>query len=165
MGISSSDASSSSVGNAGGTSPCRTALVQMSALISSAALPATGWQLAVAAFGGQVSPTRRRHPAHHLRRSEMLRSTADLPDPLVGLVASARARLRRSRPARPRPAPRSGQHRRGMDIHSAEEHPPHVVLVLVPGAVADPDRTRSLVPGEVVESPLGQVALPRRCRT
>ena len=47
-----------------------------------------------------------------------------------------------------------------LDIHSAEEHPPHIVLALIPGIVADPDRTRSLVPGQMVDSPLGQVAFP-----
>src|SRR5262249_4604536 len=35
---------------------------------------------------------------------------------------------------------------------------PYVVLLLVPGAVADPDRAGPLVPGQVVEGLFGQVA-------
>ena len=46
-----------------------------------------------------------------------------------------------------------------LGVDRVEEHAPHVVLVLVPGAVADPHRTRSPVAGQVVEGPLGQVPL------
>jgi hypothetical protein len=47
-----------------------------------------------------------------------------------------------------------------LDVDGVQDHPPHVVLLLVPGAVADPDRARPPVPGQVVEGPLGQVAFP-----
>ena len=40
-----------------------------------------------------------------------------------------------------------------------EQHPPHVVLVLVERAVADAHRARVAVPGEVVERVLGEVGL------
>ena len=45
-----------------------------------------------------------------------------------------------------------------LDVDGVEDHAPHVVLLLVPGAVADPDRPRTPVAGEVVERLLGQVA-------
>jgi len=34
------------------------------------------------------------------------------------------------------------------------------MLLLIPGTVADPDRARSPVPGQVVQGLLGQVAFP-----
>ena len=46
-----------------------------------------------------------------------------------------------------------------LDRHRVEEHPPHVVLVLVEGAVADAHRPRVAVTGEVVERVLGEVGL------
>ncbi len=49
--------------------------------------------------------------------------------------------------------------RLGVQEDRVEHHPPHVVLALVVGAVADPHRARALVAGQVVERPLGNVAL------
>ncbi len=56
---------------------------------------------------------------------------------------------------------------RGRDLPAAalvdgdrvEQHPPHVVLVLVEGTVADAHRARVPVPGEVVERVLGEIGL------
>ena len=47
-----------------------------------------------------------------------------------------------------------------LDVHGVEDHSPHVVLLLIPGAVADPDRARPPPPGQVVQGLLGQVAFP-----
>ena len=46
-----------------------------------------------------------------------------------------------------------------MLVDAVEQHPPDVVLVLVPGAVAHPDRTGPVVARQVVEGPLGEVPL------
>jgi hypothetical protein len=47
-----------------------------------------------------------------------------------------------------------------LDVERVEDHPPDVVLLLVPGTVADPDRAGAPVPGQVIEGLLGQVAFP-----
>ena len=49
--------------------------------------------------------------------------------------------------------------RRWCDGHRVEQHPPHVVLVLVVRAVADAHRPGAAVAGEVVERVLGEVGL------
>jgi hypothetical protein len=90
----------------------------------------------------------------------MLRLAADFPDPLIGLTPVLQGGVHE--PGQPLP------HRRHdllsspaeLDIQGIQDHPPHVVLMLIPGAVADPDRTRSLIPGQVVQGLLGQVAFP-----
>ena len=46
-----------------------------------------------------------------------------------------------------------------MGVDGVEEHPPDVVLVLVPGAVAHPDRPGIPVAGQMVEGALGEVPL------
>jgi len=51
-------------------------------------------------------------------------------------------------------------------VHPVEEHSPHVVLMLVPGTVADAHRTRpfisrQLVEGSLAEVPLAADAVPR----
>jgi hypothetical protein len=46
-----------------------------------------------------------------------------------------------------------------VDEGGVEDGAPDVVLELVPGPVADPDRARVLVAGEVVQPRLGEVAL------
>ena len=61
--------------------------------------------------------------------------------------------------ARPRRWRRSGRRCRWCDADRVEEHPPHVVLVLVERAVADAHRPRVAVAGEVVERVLGEVGL------
>ena len=45
-------------------------------------------------------------------------------------------------------------------VDRIEDHAPHVVLMLVPGTVADPHGTRPPVPREMVEGTLGQVPFP-----
>jgi hypothetical protein len=45
-----------------------------------------------------------------------------------------------------------------LDVHGIEDHAPHVVLLLIPGTVADPDRACSPVPGQVVKGPFGQIS-------
>ena len=50
--------------------------------------------------------------------------------------------------------------RLGVQIDGVEHRPPHVVLVLRVGAVADPDRARVLVAGQVVEGLFGEPARP-----
>jgi hypothetical protein len=47
-----------------------------------------------------------------------------------------------------------------LDIESVDDHSPDVVLLLVPGTVADPDRAGPAPPGQVVQGPLGQVTFP-----
>ena len=99
-----------------------------------------------------------RHPAHHLRRHEVLRLAPHLPDALVGLgepfdrlvdeVAEALPHLGRDLAATPL-----------VRAHCVEQHPPHVVLVLVERAVADAHRPRVAVAREVVERVLGEVGL------
>ncbi len=44
-------------------------------------------------------------------------------------------------------------------VDGIEEHAPDVVLVLVPGGIADPHRTRAPVAGEMVEGVLGEITL------
>ncbi len=47
-----------------------------------------------------------------------------------------------------------------LDVEGVEDHSPDVVLLLIPGAVAHPDRTGPAVAGQVVQGVLGQVAFP-----
>ena len=116
--------------------------------------------LAVAAFLGEVGAARRGHPAQDLGRGEVLGLTADLPDPLVGFAPVLQGGV--NEPGEPFPHRRDdlGGPAAELDVDGVEDHSPHVVLVLVPGAVADPNRARSPIPGQVAESPFGQVAFP-----
>jgi hypothetical protein len=90
----------------------------------------------------------------------VLRLAADLPDALVGFATVRQGGV--DEPGEPFPHRRDdlGGAAAELDVDGVEDHSPHVVLVLVPGAVADPDRARSPVPGQVVEGLLGQVAFP-----
>src|SRR6185437_7157558 len=47
-----------------------------------------------------------------------------------------------------------------LDVQGVEDHAPDIVLLLIPGAVADPDRARPAPPGQVIQGPFGQVAFP-----
>ncbi len=100
---------------------------------------------------GQLRAAIERHPAHHLRRGEVLRFAAHLPDPAVGFL-----------PVLDRLFDLFLQHRPqligdllarlGMQIHRVEHGaPPNVVLHLVVRAVADPHRARIVVAGQVVQ--------------
>ncbi len=49
--------------------------------------------------------------------------------------------------------------RSGVQVHRVEEHPPDIVLTLVPRPVADPYRPGPVVAGEMVKGGFGQLAL------
>ena len=89
----------------------------------------------------------------------MLGFTPDLPDALVGVPAVGQRLLHQSGQPLPHRVDDLGRPLLEVLVDPVEEHPPHVVLVLVPGAVADPDRTGPVVPRKVVEGPLGEVPL------
>ena len=89
----------------------------------------------------------------------MLGVASDLPDALIGVVPMLDGGLDEAREALPHGWGDLGDVLAKVDVDRVEEHAPDVVLVLVPGAVADPDRIRPPVAGEMVERPLGQVAL------
>ena len=86
----------------------------------------------------------------------MLRVAAHLPDAAVGLAPVGDRRLDLLLEDRPHAL---GQRvaRLGVQVDRVEHRAPHVVLVLVVGAVADPHRPRVLVAAQVVERLLGQV--------
>ena len=88
----------------------------------------------------------------------MLGRAAHLPQPLVGFAPVRDRGLDLAREHRPAALvePVAGP---GVQVDRVEQHPPDVVLALVPGAVADADRAGALVAGQVVESLLGQLAL------
>jgi hypothetical protein len=122
------------------------------------ATPAVGDGVATAT-GGEPRAAVERHPAHQLRGDEVLGIAARLPDPLIGLAPDGRGPLGLSFDDGP-------QARRGVPVllrvhvERIEDGPENVVLALFVGAVADADRTRALVAGQVVERLLGEVALP-----
>ena len=90
----------------------------------------------------------------------MLGVTADFPDPLVGLMPVLQGGLHETGEPFPHRRHDLARSTVELDIQGVEDHPPHVVLLLIPGPVADPDWARPAVPGQVVEGPLGQVAFP-----
>ena len=95
----------------------------------------------------------------------MLWVPADLPDALIGVVLV----LDRRFDERAQPLPylfhdlRRAPGEVGVD--RVEEHPPDVVLVLVPCTVAHADGPGVSPSGQVVEGPLGEVTALRRSRT
>ena len=46
---------------------------------------------------------------------------------------------------------------REVGVDGVEEHAPDVVLVLIPGSVADPDRAGVTVAGQVIEGAFGEI--------
>ena len=87
----------------------------------------------------------------------MLRLAPDLPDALIGVARVGDGGL--DEPGHTLP---DGLHdlRRALpevDVDGIEEHPPDVVLVLVPGAVSHPHRPRVTPARQVVEGGLGEV--------
>ena len=94
----------------------------------------------------------------NLLDGEVLRIAPHLPDAAVGLLPVLRRALdlpledgpERLLQLRPRP---------GVQQHRVEHGPPHVVLLLVVGAVADPDRPGPLIAREVRQGLLGQLPL------
>jgi hypothetical protein len=47
----------------------------------------------------------------------------------------------------------------GVQVNRVEQDAPHIVLALVPRAVADPDRASAVVTGQVIERVFGQLTL------
>ena len=140
--------------------PLGDALVQDLGLdLVGAGLPPLG-AFVVAAFLGEVGAARGRDPAHHLGGGEVLGVAADLPDALVGLVPVVQGRVHETGEAVPHRRHDRARAPVELDVQRVEDHPPDVVLLLVPGAVPDPDRARPAIAGQVVEGLLGQVAFP-----
>ena len=83
----------------------------------------------------------------------MLGIAADLPDALVGVAAVGQRLLHQSGQTFPDAVDDLGRSPLQLGVDTVEEHAPHVVLVLVPGAVADPDRRGPVVSRQVVEGP------------
>ena len=114
-----------------------------------------------------VSPRRRarsapRSAATQHRTADAVKcwgSPADLPDALVGVATVGEGVLDQSGQSLPDRADDLGGPLLQVLVDAVEQHPPHVVLMLVPGAVAHPDRSGPVVAGQMVEGPLGEVAL------
>ena len=106
---------------------------------------------------GQLRRAVERDPAHQLRGHVVLRVAARLPDALVGLAPHLRRALRLGLDDRPQP-PRQALAAPRMEQDRVQRRAEDVVLALVEGAVADPHRVGSGVPGELVARGLGQVA-------
>ena len=87
----------------------------------------------------------------------MLGIAPDLPDALVGIPGVRDGRVDQLGESLPHRLDDLRRPLAEMDVHGVEEHAPHVVLVLVPGAVAHPHRPRVAPAREVVEGLLGQV--------
>ena len=128
----------------------------MSAWISSATAPPLHGQVPVLAQLGEPGAAVERDPAHELRRGEVLGVAAHLPDAAVGLAPVGDRGVDLLLEERPH-ALRQRVARLGVQVDGVEHRAPHVVLVLVMGAVADPHRPRVLVAAEVVEDLLGQL--------
>ena len=111
----------------------------------------------VAADHGELGRAVERDPAHQLRRDVVLRRSARLPDPLVGLAPDLRRALGLGLDDRPQPLRQSLALVR-VEQDRVEHRAEDVVLPLVVGAVPDPDGLGARVPGQVVEGRLGQVA-------
>jgi hypothetical protein len=119
-------------------------------------LPAPG-AFVVPPLAGEIGAPGGRHPAHHLRGGEVPRVAADLPDALIGLAPAVQGGFHEAGQALPHRRHDLAGFPAELDVQGVQDHAPHVVLALVPGPVADPDRARPAVPGQVVEGPLGQV--------
>ena len=87
----------------------------------------------------------------------MLRIAPDLPDALVGITCVRNGGVDHLGDALPHGMDDLGRPHPEVDLHGVEEHPPHVVLVLVPRSVAYPHRPRVPPARQVVEGVLGQV--------
>ena len=110
-------------------------------------------ELVLLAQPGQPGAAIGRHPAHHLRRREVLGLAPDLPDPAIGLPPVAQRGLDLAAEDGPQPIVEPVARLR-VQVDRVEHGAPHVVLDLVVRAVADPNRPRPLVARQVVERPL-----------
>ena len=80
----------------------------------------------------------------------MLRLAPGLPDALVGLAPDGLGALRLRLDQRPQ-APRQPLAAPGMQKHRIQRGAEHVVLALIEGAVAGPDRVRAGVARELIQ--------------
>ena len=69
----------------------------------------------------------------------MLRRPPDLPNPLIRMAPVGQRRVHLALEHGPAPLVKrlAGP---GVEIHGVQQHPPHIVLALIPSPVADPDR-------------------------
>ena len=118
-----------------------------------------GSELRAAADLRQLGGAVHGDPAHELGRHVVLRRAAGLPDPLVGIAPDGGGALGLGLHDRPQ-APGQPLAVAGVQQDRVEHGAEHVVLALVEGAVADPNRARSHVPEELVARGLGEVAPP-----
>ena len=112
-------------------------------------LPARRHPLVVADPGQSRAPIGG-HPAHQLRGGEVLRIAPHLPDAAVGFAPPLERSFHLALDDRPQPI---GQlvARARVQVDRVEHRAPHVVLVLVVGAVADPHRARVVIARQVLE--------------
>ena len=97
-------------------------------------------------------------PAHDLRRREVLQLPAHLPDAGVGLAPVLERLADLLLQDRPHPVVEVVD-RLGVQVDRVEQGAPDVVLLLGVRGVADPDRPRAGVPGQVVELGLHELTL------
>ncbi len=89
----------------------------------------------------------------------MLWLTPDLPDALVRVPALPTGVLHQPGQAFPHRRSDLGCPSLRVLVDPVQEHAPDIVLVLVPGPVADTHRAGPVVPTQVVDGPLGEVPL------
>ena len=122
-------------------------------------LPPALRALVVAARLGQLHAPVERHPAQDLRGRELLGLAAHLPDAAVGLLPGGRRVIHQRGDHVPSRLGGLLSESARVRLHRIEQHAPDVVLLLVPGAVPDPDRAGTLVAGQVVQSALLELPL------
>src|SRR6185295_4464038 len=98
------------------------------------------------------------HPGHHLRVSEVLAFTADLPDPLVWLEPDG-LEERHHRAQYPPRLLLYAEPEARRDVHRVHDLPVDVELALGVRRVADPHGAGSLVAGEPADLELGEPPL------
>src|SRR5207245_11064951 len=104
-------------------------------------------QVEVAVQLGEASAAIARHPAHELRRGEMLGLTPYLPDAAVGLPPVLDGRFDTALEDRPHDL-RQVVPGFGVQVHGVQDRTPNVVLLLGVGGVAGARRLRPLFPTE-----------------
>ena len=130
---------------------------RISAFRSSAALLPLLGPLVVLSDPGHVGAAIHGHPAQDLGGGELLGLAPDLPDALIGVARVGDGGLDEPGHALPNGLDDLGRALAEVDVDGIEEHPPDVVLVLVPGTVAHPHRPRVTPARQVVEGGLGEV--------
>ena len=89
----------------------------------------------------------------------MLRLATHLPDAAVGFAPVLERRVDLAREQRPEAIVEAIAGAR-VESDGVEQHAPHVVLAMVPGVVADPDRAGAFVAREVIERLLVELRAP-----